>query len=195
MTRVRDVECVVDLGVDAIGMILHANSPRRIDVNRACLIREAVPAFVSLVGVFVDCDARTINQMSESIGLDLIQLHGNESNQFGAGLARPFIKVIRPMDKAHLERELGLYPAARALLLDPYVEGQSGGTGRQLAHDLWPAESTQKLILAGGMGPDNVLVAQQRLRPYAIDLNSGVESEPGIKDPALVNAVLQQLDR
>lgn len=195
MTCVRNVEQVVDLGVDAIGMILHANSPRCIDISRARLIRAAVPAFVSLVGVFVDCEARSVNHMAESIGLDLIQLHGDESNQFGMALRRPFIKAIRPRDKQHLHTELSLYPAASALLLDPYVEGQEGGTGRQLDFDLWPAEAAQKLILAGGMGPKNVVAAQQQLNPYAIDLNSGVESEPGVKDPALVAAVLQQLGR
>lgn len=195
MTCVQNVEQVVDLGIDAVGMILHANSPRTINLQRARLIRTAVPAFVSLVGVFVDCDARTVNQMAETIQLDLIQLHGSESNQFGAALLRPFIKVIRPTDALHLQHELGLYPAASALLLDPYVEGRAGGTGQQLDHNLWPAQAQQKLILAGGLGPGNVAQACAALRPYAIDLNSGVESAPGIKDPARVTAVLEQLGR
>jgi len=95
MTRTEDVRAAVKLGVDAIGMILHADSPRTISIKQAQLIRAQVPAFISLVGVFVDCPAQTINEYSELIGLDLVQLHGLETNEFGAALDTPFIKAIR----------------------------------------------------------------------------------------------------
>jgi len=182
MTRSDDVRAAVALGVDAIGMILHADSPRTISVDQARTIRAEVPALVSLVGVFVDCSIETINEYAKSIGLDLVQLHGAENNEFGQALDTPFIKAIRARENTQVAHAVAQYPDARALLLDPYVKGQHGGTGTQLSASLWPKTASKPLILAGGLSADNVVHAVKQLTPFAVDLNSGVETSPGVKD-------------
>lgn len=195
MTQAAQVRAAVELGVDAIGMILHADSPRLITTEQAVAIRQEVPAFVSLVGVFVDASASMINQATSDIGLDLVQLHGNESNDFGLSLDAPFIKAIRVKDQNQLTTELKQYPAARALLFDPYVKGQHGGTGTQLDTSLWPQRHGQKMILAGGLSPTNIANACRATSPYAVDLNSGVESAPGSKDLDLLAQAMQAIGR
>jgi len=195
MTDADNVRSAVSLGVDAIGMILHANSPRTITLEQAQLIRQKVPAFVTLVGVFVDCDASKINELSEQIGLDLVQLHGVESDAFGQQLNRPFIKAIRAKTAEQVNDKVNQYPNARALLLDPYVKGQHGGTGKRLDHALWPQECKKELILAGGLSPTNVRPAVDELSPFAVDLNSAIETEPGVKSMALLESALASLGR
>ena len=195
MTDPSNVRSAIALGVDAIGMILHANSPRTISLKQAQLIRQQVPAFVSLVGVFVDCDAAKINQYSSEIGLDLVQLHGNETNEFGRQLSTPFIKAIRAKNAEQVADMVKQYPQARALLLDPYVQGQHGGTGKQLDLSLWPTSAEQALILAGGLSASNVKGAVKSVSPFAVDLNSGIEISPGIKDMALLETALSAIER
>jgi len=186
MTDVEQVKIAVDLGVDAIGMILHANSPRTIEVEQAIAIRAVVPAFVSLVGVFVDCPERRVNDMCTKVGLDLIQLHGNESDEFGCRLNRPFIKAVRAKTAQQVQRDVIAFPHARAILVDPYQAGRHGGTGQQLDPLLWPEEASQNLILAGGLSADNIGSAIQTLQPFAVDFNSGLEHAPGQKDAELM---------
>lgn len=200
MTRVDDVEHAVSQGVDAIGMILHAKSPRTISLDQAALIREAVPAFVSLVGVFVDAEHSFIEQAIGHTGIDLIQLHGNETEQDGRALSRPYIKAIRARSAEQVAEDCKLFPSAKAILLDPYVAGQHGGTGRALPLDLWPQEhssnhAAQSLILAGGLSPENVADRIGALGPYAVDMNSGLERSPGIKDRILLEQAFNEVQR
>ena len=191
MSQPGNVAAAITCGVDAIGMILHAESPRTITLEQAQAIRTVVPAFVSLVGVFVDCDADKVNHYCDANGLDLIQLHGNESNLFGKQLSKPFIKAIRAQSKEQLNKQVQQYPDARALLLDPYVKGKHGGTGKQLDLALWPTTSDQPLILAGGLSNDNVHDAIQAVSPFAVDLNSGIEDSPGVKNINLLKQTIQ----
>ncbi|MFT4630718.1 MAG: phosphoribosylanthranilate isomerase [Dinoroseobacter sp.] len=195
MTRPEEACAAIDLGVDAIGMILYAKSPRLIGLKAAQAIRQEVPAFISLVGVFVDADASFINHYISEVGLDLVQLHGAESNQFGCALEAPFIKAIRAKSRQQVELDTTLFPDAMALLVDPYVEGQHGGTGQILKPALWPTSVSQKLILAGGLSSQNIAKACELTSPFAVDLNSGVESEPGRKESSKIAAVLCALGR
>jgi len=194
MSQPENVSSVIACGVDAVGMILHANSPREISLEQAKAIRAVVPAFVSLVGVFVDCDADKINYYCGQVGLDLIQLHGNESNDFGKHLSRPFIKAIRAQSQDQINEQVQQYPDARALLLDPYVKGQHGGTGKQLDLSLWPSKAEQPLILAGGLSNENVRDVVQAVSPFAVDLNSGIEDSPGMKNINLLEQAIKNLD-
>lgn len=193
ITRPQDAQAIVALGVDALGMILHANSPRTISVEQAQQIRAQVPVFVTLVGVFVDCPTDTINDYANRIGLDVIQLHGDETNADAQRLNTPFIKAIRAKSLEQVQTAIGDYPNARGILLDPYVKGQHGGTGQSLSLSLWPKKSSQPLILAGGLAPENIAKAVMEFQPHAVDLNSGVEIEPGIKSPKLVAAAIAAL--
>ncbi|RBP50976.1 phosphoribosylanthranilate isomerase [Arenicella xantha] len=193
MTDPHQVSHAVDHGVDAIGMILHATSPRTIDVARAKQIRRVVPPMVSLVGVFVDCDTNVINQMIAEIGLDFVQLHGAESDADGQSLTRPYIKALRVQNRQHVVDQIKQFPTAAGILLDPYVEGQHGGTGKLLDPNFWPSDSTQNLILAGGLSGENVADRILSLNPFAVDLNSGLEQAPGIKDPRLVAEAMRAI--
>ena len=193
MTQPHQVAAAVDMGVDAIGMILHADSPRCISLETAQAIRAVVPALVTLVGVFVDADRESIQHYQQEIGLDLLQLHGTESNQFGQSLDVPFIKAIRARDKSTVEHELQQYPAARALLLDAWDPDRHGGTGKRIDPALWPRRTTQKMILAGGLNADNIRAAVDTTRPYAVDVNSGIESAPGVKNLELLQRLMHEL--
>jgi phosphoribosylanthranilate isomerase len=194
MTNVAEVEHAVSLGIDAIGIILEANSPRLITHKQARLIRDVVPAFVSLVGVFVDADRERIESSIDEIGLDIVQLHGLETDALGQTLSRPFIKAIRAKTGEQVDQDCCRFPNARAILLDPYVKGQHGGTGQTLDQNLWPRlEGSQSLILAGGLSADNLAERVHQFLPFAVDLNSGLETEPGVKDPRLVAGAIEQV--
>ncbi|MFT6098731.1 MAG: phosphoribosylanthranilate isomerase [Arenicella sp.] len=195
MTNVAQVEHAVCLGVDAIGMILQANSPRLISLKQARLIRDVVPSFVTLVGVFVDADHEQIERSIDAVGLDLIQLHGLETDALGQTLSRPYIKAIRAKTAEQVNHDCAKFPNAQAILLDPYVKGQHGGTGQTLGLDLWPSSNVaQPLILAGGLSADNVAMRIRQFSPFAVDLNSGLEIEPGIKDLGLVTKAIEQIN-
>ncbi|MCL4171299.1 UNVERIFIED_CONTAM: hypothetical protein GTU68_040269, partial [Idotea baltica] len=156
-----------------------------------------VPAFVTLVGVFVDCDAEQVNNYASQISLDIVQLHGAESEQYAAQLNTPYIKAIRAKSPDQVAQEITQYSSARALLFDPYVRNQHGGTGQQLNPDLWPVahkNTVQRLILAGGLSADNLLTAVAQFSPYAVDLNSGVEDSAGIKNIDQVAQCLRMLN-
>lgn len=194
MTDVAQVEKLVSFGVDAIGMILHANSPRLISLKQARLIRDVVPPFVSLIGVFVDAEHEQIENCIDAIGLDSIQLHGLENDAAGQALSRGYIKAIRAKTSEQVNQDCVKFPNAKAILLDPYVKGQHGGTGQTLDHDLWPRDKiTQPLILAGGLSADNVAMRIRQFQPFAVDLNSGLEVEPGVKDLGLVAKAIKQI--
>jgi phosphoribosylanthranilate isomerase len=194
MTQAAQVEQAVALGVDAIGMILHADSRRLISPDQAKLIRQVVPAFVSLVGVFVDANRQQIEQSIDFIGLDVVQLHGVETDAFGQSLTRPYIKAVRAKSADQVAQECSQFTNAEAILLDPYVKGLHGGTGLALDLDLWPSQhSTQPLILAGGLSADNVAARVSQFRPFAVDFNSGLEVEPGVKDARLMAMAINQV--
>ena len=193
MTEPRTVACAVELGVDAIGMILYADSPRTISIDKAIEIRSMVPAFVTLVGVFVNAPISFMTDSYEKIGLDLLQLHGDEDADFVQSLGLPYVKAIRARSIAQVEQNILNFEKARAILLDPYVKGQHGGTGQALNLDLWPAslaESTN-IILAGGLSPSNVSQRLAAVSPYAVDLNSGIERSPGQKSISLMTEAVR----
>lgn len=193
--RPEDARQAVQLGVDAIGLILHADSPRLINHEQAKIIRQQVPAFVSLVGVFVDADPEQIHTAVQQIGLDLIQLHGDESADYARALGLPYIKAIRAKTASQVLTVANQYEGARALLIDPYVQGRHGGTGKTLNFDLWPSSVAihRPVILAGGLSAENLTQAITQTQPFAVDLNSGVESAPGIKSATKMAAAMGKL--
>lgn len=193
ITSAQDAEYAVSCGVDAIGMILHGQSPRLINKQVAIDIRQAVPAFVTLVGVFVDAEPQKVMEYYQDIGLDLLQLHGSESQQYCTDLRLPFIKALRVKDQQQLATDMAQYTQARAFLLDPYVKGMHGGTGKQLDKNLWPQASSKKLILAGGLSVENIHSAIADMQPYAVDVNSAIEDEPGVKNHALLKQFVDRV--
>ena len=182
LTRAQDVQLAVKAGVDAIGFILHADSPRKVDINLAARLRKSVPAFVNVVGVFVDAEVKFVRQAAMQIGLDTVQLHGQETPDYVKTLNLNYVKALRTKSSDQVINACESYSDAAALLLDPYVKGMHGGTGQLLDETKWPNEQTDvPLILAGGLSPKNIGARLSLLSPYGVDINSGVETAPGIK--------------
>lgn len=185
ITNQDDALHAVSSGADALGFIFYAASPRCVPPAEARAIIAALPPFVTRVGLFVNESSAKIQKIVEECGLDAVQLHGDESPQACLGLPCRLIKGIRPHSSTDLEL-LADYPAS-ALLVDAAVPGQFGGTGQRadwvLARQI---AARYCVILAGGLSPDNVAQAVCEVRPYGVDVSSGVESKPGRKDPELV---------
>lgn len=194
MTQQKDVIDAVALGVDAIGFILHADSPRTISRQTAKELRSRIPAFVNVVGVFVDADHDFVERCCDDIGLDTVQLHGLETPEYVSTVSRPYIKALRVKSAQQVVEASKKYQNALGLLLDPFVAGQHGGTGTTLDSDLWPdVDLNVPLILAGGISPSNVTQRISELSPFSIDVNSGVESAPGKKNTELLSALVDQV--
>ncbi|WP_305046108.1 phosphoribosylanthranilate isomerase [Geoalkalibacter sp.] len=190
LTRLEDALHAVANGADALGFVFYAGSPRYVSPARAAAIIEALPPFVSSVGLFVNEAPQRINEIAEQCRLDLLQLHGDETPEACRLSGRRVIKALRVRDAASLAAAAD-YPVS-ALLLDAWVAGHYGGTGATFNWELAAAQARRgAVILAGGLTPDNVAAAIQVVRPFAVDVSSGVESAPGHKDPDKVAAFIR----
>ena len=192
MTNLKDVKVAVDGGVDAVGFIFYKKSPRSVTMQAVRKIVLELPAFVNSVGVFVDETAEQINKISDHCKLDRVQLHGDESPAFCKKIRHRVIKAIRVKDIQSLKK-LSDYPVC-SFLLDTFSEDQYGGTGKVFDWNLaYSAKKYGPIILAGGLTPNNVRQAIQRIQPYGVDVCSGVESQPGIKDHKKMQAFLKNV--
>ena len=187
VTSATDALMAATAGADAVGLNFYRASPRFLEPERALAIRLALPPFVAAVGIFVDEEVERVRELMDYCHLDYAQLHGRETPRKVAQLKQyRIIKAVRIRGEEDL-RELERY-RADAFLLDAYVEGAPGGTGMTFNWDLARGASNRaKIVLAGGLNPDNVAQAVAAGRPYAVDVASGVESEPGKQDRKLVN--------
>lgn len=191
ITRVEDALAAAAAGADAIGLVFYAKSPRAVRVEQAQQIIAALPPFVTTVGLFVDMPRPELQQILAQVPLDLLQFHGDESVEQCEGYGRPYIKALRVKAGDDIAALMAQYPSASGVLLDTFVEGVPGGTGLAFDWSLVPAELPKPVILAGGLTPDNVATAIDRVRPYAVDISGGVESAKGIKDADKVRAFIQ----
>ncbi|WP_297056800.1 phosphoribosylanthranilate isomerase [Thermosulfurimonas sp.] len=186
----------VELGAAALGFIFYPRSPRYIPPPKAREIIALLPPLITTVGVFVDEDPSRIKEIMDYVGLDLVQLHGRESPETCALFFPRVIKALRLRGEEDLP-QLGSYRGkVRGVLLEPYVKGLPGGTGRTLDWNLAlkARDYGLPLILAGGLSPENIRQAVLTVRPYAVDVNSGVEKEPGRKDPERLRALFRALE-
>ncbi len=190
LTSVDDAEAAVAAGVDAIGLVFYPKSPRHVSIANAAVIARAVGPFVTVVGLFVDAAADEIDRVLAQVPLHVLQFHGNETPAFCASFQRPFVKAIRMAEGTDLPALEQTYTDAGALglLLDSYSPAAPGGTGETFNWERIPRERRLPLILAGGLSPDNVVAAVTQVRPYAVDVSSGVEIAPGRKDSARMAA-------
>lgn len=193
ITRVEDALNAVAQGADAIGLVFYGPSPRNVSISKAMEIASQMPAFVSVVGLFVNAEASFINEVISNVKLDLLQFHGDETPEECARYLRPFIKAIRVKSDTNLVQCANEFLAAKALLLDTYTEGVAGGTGHVFDWNLIPKQLAKPVILAGGLNADNVAQAILQVSPYAVDVSGGVESSKGIKDAAKIAAFMQQV--
>jgi phosphoribosylanthranilate isomerase len=191
ITRVEDALAAAQAGAHAIGLIFAAESPRRVSTAVARQVVEALPPFVTPVALFVDPQPAEVERVIGEVGPQLLQFHGDEAPDFCVRFSVPYIKVARVGPGVDLLQYAGRYRAAKGLLLDAFVEGSRGGTGSTFDWSLIPAKIPLPLILAGGLDPDNVGDAVRRVRPWAVDVSSGVETAKGIKDAARIAAFIR----
>lgn len=191
ITRPDDGLNAAMLGVDAIGLVFYEKSPRAVEINIAKEIIAVLPPFVTVVGLFVDPSPKEMAAVLHRIPLDLLQFHGNEEPGECACYNKPYIKAIRMREGIDLRRECERYASARGLLLDTYDPELPGGTGKTFNWSLIPKKLNKQIILAGGLKPDNVWQVISSVRPYAVDVSSGVEVEKGIKDPDTMAAFIR----
>jgi phosphoribosylanthranilate isomerase len=198
LTRTEDVHQAVRLGADALGLVFYPPSPRYVDVERAAHLVATVPPFVSMVGLFVNTNSEILRSTVARVPISILQFHGDESPERCAELAesvdRPFLRAYRigaqtqPQDL--LECETQYRQASRwfaGLLLDTYVE-QYGGSGKVFDWSVIPKELAPRVVLSGGLNACNVTEALRQVRPYALDVSSGVEAAKGVKDPHKMHA-------
>jgi len=181
ITRVEDARAAVELGADALGLVFYAPSPRNVSLEQAAAIARVIPPFITLVGLFVNAETRTIEQTLAAVPLQLLQFHGEEAAVDCNRFSRPYIKAARVRAGLDLVEYARGFPDARGLLLDAHVEGYGGG-GKTFDWALIPPELPLPIILSGGLNPANITEAVRRVRPWAVDVSSGVESAKGIKD-------------
>ena len=198
ITRADDAHAAVNAGAHALGFVFHPASPRYVTPERAASIIGCLPPFVAAVGVFVNSGKTEIEKVVRAAGLHMIQLHGQESPDDCKGYSRPVIKAVRLAAGEPLPR-LDEYPVA-GLLVEAKVSGQWGGTGvpldwERLKDDLEAETPTvrSRLVLAGGLDPQNVTLAATIVRPYAVDVSTGVEDEPGIKNHRKIKEFMNAL--
>lgn len=185
ITRIDDARAAADAGADAIGLVFYRDSPRFVSNATAATIVATLPPFVTAVGLFVNASAQQVAATLSAVPLGLLQFHGNETADFAAQFGKPYIKAIRmrhDVDVASLLRE---HSRACGILLDAFQTDKVGGTGHTFDWGRIPSDVTN-LVLAGGLGADNVARAIQQCKPYAVDTSSAVESLPGIKDAAKI---------
>ncbi|HET6432614.1 phosphoribosylanthranilate isomerase [Dyella sp.] len=190
MTRVEDALLAARLGADAIGVVLTACSRRRVTIEQARGIVAALPPFVTSVALLMDDDAEWVRAVAEGVRPNLLQFHGSETDAWCAQFGRPYLKAVAMGEGAAALARLRDYPQAEGLLLDGHGLGEPGGSGKAFDWGLMPAAAEQPLVLAGGLHPGNVGEAIRRARPWAVDVASGIESAPGIKDPARLAAFI-----
>ena len=185
ITNEKDAILACNAGADALGFVFYEKSPRYIDPVQAGLIIKKLPPFVSTVAVFVNQDYEYVKHVGEVAGINLFQLHGNETPEFCSRFGSSAIKAFSVKDHTFIT-DLSKYKVS-AYLLDTFQEGMAGGTGKVFNWELASeAKKFGRIILAGGLNPENVKEAIRRVQPYAVDVSSGVELEPGKKDEGKV---------
>ena len=191
MTRAADVRAAVAAGVDALGFVFAPRSKRVLDPAVAAELVAQVPAFVSRVGLFMDQDAPEVAAVLDRVPLNLLQFHGAEDAGFCRQFGLPYIKAVSMATENAVQQAEEAFPDASALLLDSHPAGQVGGTGVVFDWSAIPPVS-MPLVLAGGLNPGNIRQAVQQVRPWAVDVSSGVESAPGIKSEQLMCEFIQE---
>lgn len=195
ITRIEDAQAAAAAGADAIGFVFHASSPRAVSAATARMICAALPALVTTVGLFVDAEPSAVRAILDTVPLDLMQFHGAETPQYCAQFARPYLKALRMRDDIDVIAAAQQFAQARALLLDTYRAGVAGGTGETFDWLRVPNSLRNKIMLAGGLTPNNVSSAIAQIQPYAVDVSGGVESASGRKDVNKIEAFIAAVRR
>jgi phosphoribosylanthranilate isomerase len=193
ITRMEDAQAVAASGADALGLVFYAKSPRHVSVQQAMELARAIPPFVTLVGLFVNPSEVEVREVLSRVPLDVLQFHGEEEPEFCTRFNRPYLKAIRVRKGVDLLQCAARYSGAQGLLFDAYIEDVHGGTGASFDWALIPQDLPLPVILSGGLHAGNVAEAIRQVRPYAVDVSSGVETGKGIKDAAKIAAFIKEV--
>ena len=192
ITRPADGVAAARAGADAIGLVFYPKSPRYLSAERAIEIRDALPPFVQTVALFVNADAAQVSQVMGRVKPSLLQFDGDETPEFCGQFGVPYVKAARVRQGLDLIEYLRPFSRAAAWLLDSFVEAY-GGVGERFDWSLVPRSLERPLILSGGLERGNVAEAVRKLRPWGVDVSSGVESAKGIKDAAEIAAFIAEV--
>ncbi|MDH3310386.1 MAG: phosphoribosylanthranilate isomerase [Gammaproteobacteria bacterium] len=191
ITRTEDALAAAQAGADAIGLVFEPKSPRGVKPEQALIITRALPPFVTVVGLFVNAAFDTVETVLKRVPLDLLQFHGDETPEQCRRYHRPYIKAIHMRDKVNLPDQARRYSDAEGLLLDTATADIAGGSGQVFDWNRVTANLGKPVILAGGLTPENVGEAVRTVRPFAVDVSSGVEQSKGIKDAQKISAFIE----
>ncbi len=198
LTRPGDVRMAGELGVDAIGFVFAEKSPRRIAAEEARAMRQALAPLVDAVALFMDTPADDVREVVRHVRPSLLQFHGSEDDAFCRGFGVPYLKAIAMGSEIVGQHPASLqvrYPAASGFLFDSHVAGEPGGSGQPFDWSRIPAGIQKPFVLAGGLTPDNVFDAICATLPWGVDVSSGIESAPGIKDGDKMRHFVEQVRR
>lgn len=195
MTRIEDALYAAERGADAIGLIFHQASPRAVDVEQAVAIRQAMPPLVTVTAVFLDESEDFVARVIHQVRPDCLQFHGSETADFCAAWMLPYVKVIAMGSVDDPQSYAEAYQTAQGFLLDSNTAGRQGGSGDTFDWSVIPTSFNAPLILAGGINPTNVAEAIERLKPWGVDVVSGVEASKGVKSAELVDQFFREVHR
>lgn len=195
ITRPQDAQAAIAMGVDAIGLVFVPQSRRCVDLARAREVLAVVTPLVQVIGLFMDAEVDQVAAVLDALPVDALQFHGCESAAFCRQFKRPYIKALAMGDRVDVSDAASGYADARGVLLDAHRSGEQGGSGSSFDWSSIPPTLAGRIILAGGLDPGNVAAAIAQVRPYAVDVSSGIESAPGVKCPRRMQQFMNEVDR
>ncbi len=193
MTSQQDVQNAIALGVDALGFVFVQESSRNLSIEHAKVLLRNIPPFVVKVGLFMDTEAGEVQNVLAQLHLDLLQFHGEESENFCKQFVRPYLKAVPMSSTVSATDFCANFPSATGFVLDSHGMGQMGGSGEVFDWSKIPQNLDKPMILAGGLEPNNVAEAIRAVRPYAVDVSSGIEASKGIKDLAKMEHFVKEV--
>jgi phosphoribosylanthranilate isomerase len=196
ITRVEDAVTAATLGTDAIGLVFYPKSPRYVEIEEAAEICARIPAFVTTVALFMDANEQQVSDVLQRVPIDLLQFHGTETPDYCNRFNRPYIKALGMAGEARADiiSKAGRFTESRGILLDSHAPGAAGGTGEAYDWNSMPEGFDKPVILAGGLGVDNVAEAITKVHPWAVDVSSGVEADKGIKSADLMSEFINEVN-
>jgi phosphoribosylanthranilate isomerase len=195
ITQPQDAVSATNAGADAIGLVFHGASRRFVEPSTARAIVAALPPFVAAVGLFLDAEADWVHEVLAQVPLGLMQFHGSEPGSYCRSFGRPYMKSVGMAGSVDWQATASAHAGARALLVDSHAPGAVGGTGEVFDWTRMPRQRSLPIVLAGGLTADNVAAAIRQVRPDGVDVSSGVESDKGIKDEALIHDFIEEVGR
>ncbi len=195
ITRPEDGLAAAEAGADSIGLVFYPKSPRNVSVDQARAICAALPPFVTVTALFLDPRRAFVESVLEAVPVNLLQFHGDECAADCTGYGLPYIKAIGMRENTQVKAYADCYADAAGILLDGHALGAAGGAGETFDWRRVPEDLGKPVIIAGGLTPENVAQAIEAARPWGVDMSSGVESSPGVKDHGKIAALMNEVRR